>query len=64
VQARHIYQEQFPNRRIPNIRTIVRVVQHLRDHGFYKAQTQDRGAKMKQDIWSNVEDQRTLNQTF
>jgi hypothetical protein len=71
VQARHMYQEQFPNRRIPNIRTIVRVVQHLRDHVFYKPQTQDRGgqrpdrvAKMRQDIWGNVENQRTLNQTF
>jgi hypothetical protein len=49
----------------------VRVVQGLRDHGFYKPQTQDRGgqrpdrvAKMRQDIWGNVENQRTLNQTF
>jgi hypothetical protein len=41
VQAQHIYQEQFPNRRIPNMRTIVRIVQHLRDNGSYT----DRGVQ-------------------
>jgi hypothetical protein len=29
VQAPHIYQKQFRNRRIPNIYTIVRIIQHL-----------------------------------
>jgi hypothetical protein len=33
IHARHVYQEQFSNHRIPKIRTIMRIVQHLRDHG-------------------------------
>jgi hypothetical protein len=44
--------------------TIVRIVQHLRDHGSYKLQAQDRGVQrlrrvpnMEEDILSSVEDQ-------
>jgi hypothetical protein len=64
VQAQHIYQKRFPDRRTTNIRTIVRIVQDLRDHGSYKPQTQDRGvqrprrvANIEEDILSSVEDQ-------
>jgi hypothetical protein len=42
----------------------VRIVQHLRDHGSYKLQAQDRGVQrlrrvpnMEEDILSSVEDQ-------
>jgi hypothetical protein len=51
-----IYQEQFPNHRIPNIRTIVRIVQHLRDGGSYKHQTQDRGVQRPRRVANMEED--------
>jgi hypothetical protein len=38
----------------------MRIVQHLRDHGFYKLQTQDRGVQRPRhvaNIFSSVEDQ-------
>jgi hypothetical protein len=43
--------------------TFVRIVQHRRDHGSYKPQTQDRGVqrprrgRSEEDILSSVEDQ-------
>jgi hypothetical protein len=49
---------------LPNIRTIVRIVQHLRNHESYKPQTQDRGvqllrgvANMEEDILMSVKNQ-------
>lgn len=43
VRAKELYRERFPNRRIPDSRTFSNTVQHLRDHGSFKLQTQDRG---------------------
>jgi predicted DNA-binding protein (UPF0251 family) len=46
----------LPNPRIPNIRTIVRIVQHLRDHGSYKPQIQDRSVQRPRRAASTEED--------
>jgi hypothetical protein len=47
----------LPNPRIIiNIRTIVRIVQHLRHHGSYKPQIQDRGVQRPRRAASTEED--------
>lgn len=42
-EARRIYMERFPQRLAPAAGTFIKNVQHLRDHGTFKPQTQDRG---------------------
>ena len=41
--TRELWIERFSSRAIPGARTFTSVVQHLRDHGTFKPQTQDRG---------------------
>jgi hypothetical protein len=60
--AQRMYMERFPNRRIPNVRTFVRVVQRLRDHGSFNATAFDRGrqrpdrvANIKEAVLNSVE---------
>lgn len=42
-QAQILYRERFPNRRIPDCRTFISTVQHLRDHGKFESVNADRG---------------------
>ncbi|KAJ3666584.1 hypothetical protein Zmor_002021 [Zophobas morio] len=42
-EARRIYMERFPQRLAPAVGTFIKNAQHLRDHGTFKPQTQDRG---------------------
>jgi hypothetical protein len=41
--ARKIYGESFPQRILPNARTFVNVVQHLRDFGRFEMNKRDLG---------------------
>jgi hypothetical protein len=41
--ARQIYGERFPQRILPNARTFVNVVQHLRDFGRFQMNKRDLG---------------------
>ncbi|CAH1366276.1 unnamed protein product, partial [Tenebrio molitor] len=47
--------ERFPNRRIPNVPTFVRVVQRLRDHGSFNATAFDCG-RQRPDRVANIEE--------
>lgn len=42
-QARRLYSERFPGRRVPNPRTFTNAVQHLRDFGKFNPNDHDRG---------------------
>jgi hypothetical protein len=41
VEARRLYTERFPNRRIPDSRTFSATVQRVRDHGKLDSPTHD-----------------------
>jgi hypothetical protein len=41
VEARRLYTERFPNRRIPDSRTFSATVQRVRDHGKFDSPTHD-----------------------
>jgi hypothetical protein len=41
VEARRLYSERYPNRRIPDSRAFTATVQRVRDHGIFDSQTPD-----------------------
>jgi hypothetical protein len=53
--AQRMYMERFPNRRIPNVRTFLRVVQRLRHHGSFNATAFD-GGRQRPDRVANIEE--------
>jgi hypothetical protein len=48
--AKQIYGERFPQRVLPNARTCVNVVQHLRDFGCFEMNLRDLGRQRKDRI--------------
>jgi hypothetical protein len=48
--ARQIYGERFPQRILPNARTFVNVVQHLRDFGRFEMNKRDLGRQREDRI--------------
>ncbi|KAJ3662341.1 hypothetical protein Zmor_006695 [Zophobas morio] len=43
LEARRLYQEAFPERRLPNHKTFANVVQRLRENGKFQPRFSDRG---------------------
>jgi hypothetical protein len=50
VQAQMVYREQFPDRVVPNSKTVTSSVQRLRDTGKFHPRTQDRGRDRSQRV--------------
>ncbi|KAJ8962876.1 hypothetical protein NQ318_001284 [Aromia moschata] len=57
LQAQRRYQQMFPNRQVPDVRTFVSTVQRLRDYGSFAPRVHDRGRRTRSRRVMDAEEQ-------